>query len=615
MVMKSYTKIVIRCFKSNLSRFLIILAVTLLGLAFISGLGNISPVIRKSYSEGLKKDNVYDVIVKNKTENGFSNDDIADLTSIYNNVISYDKVFSVDSMIQINDETSERARFFCLDDNFKCGSLVLTSGNWPENENEIVVEEESMVITKKEIGQKITYMNQEFTIVGTVHNPLYFFKQGEAYMDENTTVNDVKDLDTLQLIIYSFRDYISSYLSPYLPYTDCYIKIKSDADYFTDEYDNDIKAITDQIKKISNDYEILTLNDNLSYAMLDNYCDKVNIIVLVFPIFFLAVTALVVFSSMSRMIEEERSIIACFKTLGYSNFKIYLKYLLFSFLSVFLGSIIGSLLGIYILPIVIYPAFETVFYLPKMVIVLDFTMGIIVSIIMIIVMVFLTYYLLRKNLKCTCASLLLPKSPKAGKKILLEHIKFIWNPLSFRFKSSIRNIIRYKGHLIMTVVSVAGSYALEFAGFALYDISNNMEKYGYQGLKDTLIPISVVIIIFGLLLCMLVVYNLTNMNIKERNKEMATLKVLGYYNNEAIMYIYREILMMAFIGVIFGIPIGIGLIIFVTNLLGFGSITDVMWYGYILSILCIFLFIFFVDLLLSRKIKKIDMTTSLKSVD
>ena len=98
-----------------------------------------------------------------------------------------------------------------------------------------------------------------------------------------------------------------------------------------------------------------------------------------------------------------------------------------------------------------------------------------------------------------------PRAPKPGKKIFLEHIPVLWKRLAFRYKSSLRNVFRYKGHLIMTVVSVAGSAALVFAGFALRNIADGSKQFGGKAIAETLIPISVLIIVFALLLCVFVV--------------------------------------------------------------------------------------------------------------
>ncbi len=130
-----------------------------------------------------------------------------------------------------------------------------------------------------------------------------------------------------------------------------------------------------------------------------------------------------------------------------------------------------------------------------------------------------------------------------------------------------------------------------------------------------LLSVAVVVMAFALLLCVFVIYNLTNMNTGERMREIATLKVLGYTEREVAAYIYREILVMAIIGTILGVAAGCGLICFVLAYLDFGSFADVAWWSYLLSAVLVLVFVGIVDLLLMPKIRSVGMTESLKSVE
>ena len=127
--------------------------------------------------------------------------------------------------------------------------------------------------------------------------------------------------------------------------------------------------------------------------------------------------------------------------------------------------------------------------------------------------------------------------------------------------------------------------------------------------------IALVVIIFALLLCVFVIYNLTNLNVEERKKGIATLDVLGYHNGERLGYIYREIVMMAVVGALVGVGLGMALVSFVLVYLEFGSVWDAKWTSYVFSFALVMLFVVITDLLLASKILKIDMTTSLKSND
>lgn len=219
----------------------------------------------------------------------------------------------------------------------------------------------------------------------------------------------------------------------------------------------------------------------------------------------------------------------------------------------------------------------------------------------------------RGSLREQPARLLSAKAPKPGKRILLERAGFLWRRLPFRYKASLRNIFRYKKHLVMTLVSVAGSAALAFAGFGLLNVSDAVDGGSFAGFRDSLRPISFVVVAFGLLLCAFVVYNLTNMNIGERRREIATLGVLGYRRGEILSYVYREILLMAAAGAVFGVGAGCALLHCVLGCLDFGSLADVRWYSYFAAFFSVLCFSGLTDLLLCPKILRIDLTASLKA--
>jgi putative ABC transport system permease protein len=276
-----------------------------------------------------------------------------------------------------------------------------------------------------------------------------------------------------------------------------------------------------------------------------------------------------------------------------------------------------GMFGGLVLPNVIYPSFATLFFMPPMSDNFYPLSGILALLSTSVAVLAVTYFVCRDSLKEKPAALLTAKAPVAGKKILLEKIAFLWKPLSFKYKSSIRNIFRYKKHLVMTLLSVAGSTALVFAGFALLNVADAMALKGgsYAEMTGSISMIAVVVVIFALLLCGFVIYNLTNLNVGERKKEIAALGVLGYQNEEILGYIYREILMMSAVGAAIGIGLGMALVWFVLEYLGFGSLWDAQWYAYVASFVLVILFVLFTDLILAPKILKIDMTTSLKSND
>ena len=216
----------------------------------------------------------------------------------------------------------------------------------------------------------------------------------------------------------------------------------------------------------------------------------------------------------------------------------------------------------------------------------------------------------RKLTGDTPANLLRPKAPKAGKKVFLERIPFIWNMLSFKYKSTTRNVLRYMSRFLMTVIAVAFSMALVMAGLALLDLCL------FHGLNSpSVMAVAVVIVIFAGLLTAVVIYTLTNINISERNREIATLMVLGYHDKEVAGYIYREVYIDTAVGILFGYPLSALLIWGVFLAMGMGMVGGVNWFVWLIAPVIVFAFTAVVTLLLKRKIVKIDMNESLKAIE
>lgn len=595
MVARAYLKTVWRTLTDNLGRFIAVTSIILLGIAFVSGLGTLSFVVEASLNDRLVEQRVADVIVKASDPAGLGEAEIEKLSGCAG-VVAAEAVTAADTAI---DGVNARLYVMPLRDR-TVNRLTLTEGEWPSSAEEILVERASDKIASHSVGDSIEVMGAPRTVSGIAANPLIFYKDGEP---------DLLHGEPLELIVY----FDAELFPAPMPYTDLYIKTDAAGSVFSKEYKDRVQTIRAEIAAAAPDAAALTLNENVSYRMLEGYGDKIDVLTLVFPVFFIAVAALVVLTTMTRMIEEERAAIGCYKTLGYGDGKVSFKYAGFSLLCCVVGAAAGMAVGLTVLPIAVYPAFHAMFFMPEMAWAVRLSAGLWAAAATVIAVVGVTFYLIMRELKGQPAALLKPKSPKAGKKIFLEKIPFLWKRLSFRYKSTLRNIFRYGKHLAMTVLSVAGSTALVLAGFGLYNVS--MADSVLKGFSESMSTISVVVIAFAVLLCVLVIYNLTNMNIGERTREIATLKVLGYHEAEVCGYIFREILIMAALGVLVGLPLGYGLLYFVFAYMDFGAIGDVRWYSFLLSAALVLFVVLMVECLLAPKIRRIDMTASLKSVE
>lgn len=614
--MRAFTKTIGRTIKRNFARFIAVTAIITLGICFVCGLGTLSPKVLDTFDAKMKEHAVADVLVKAQSESGLSDAYIDDIAAL--ECVEDVQAFTMLETEYEDDGVAERFYILPVAEP-ALNRLELLEGDFPaDKQKQCVVERASDTIAEVSIGDtcKLTFTTPygertfEYTVSGIVANPLFFTRDGEHSLQNDLPLRKIVYIDPADFP-----------LAAMLPATDVYVRVRNAQSHgvFDKPYRNAVTAAVEQMKTISDEHVYLTLEENKSTAFLKGVADKIDIITLLFPIFFILVTALVVLTTMSRLISEERSAIGCYRTLGYSDGRIIFKYLLFALVCCAIGIVVGNAIGAYLLPSVICPAFDIVFFLPPLTGVPRMTMGLISSAAMLAAVLGVTAYTASKELREKPAMLLKPKAPKAGKKIFLERIPWIWNRLSFKFKSMFRNVFRYVGRLLMIVISVAGSTALILAGFGLHDIAKTgtmtIQGIVVEGIGDSIKPIAAIIILFAAALSVLVIYNLTNMDISERKREIATLKVLGYYNIEVSGYVYREILLMAGFGIILGIPLGAGILAFVFHLLDFGSMLDVHWFSYIAAALVELATIACVDLLLTPKICRNDMNESLKAVE
>lgn len=544
---------------------------------------------------------------------------------------------------------------------------------------------------------------------------------------------------------------------------------------------------------------ILDRHSNLGFYQYDQDTERIKNVGKLFPLVFFVVAILICLTSMTRMVEEERGQIGTLKALGYDNVQIASKYVIYALLATIIGSVVGVLIGFKILPTIIFNMYSMMYNLGKIVIEFNWYYALTGTLIAIFCTVAATLFACYRELKESPASLMRPKSPKAGKRVLLERIGFIWNKLSFTRKVTVRNVFRYKKRFLMTIIGIAGCTGLIIAGFGLRDcitsiVSGQYEKvFNYQvevtfkpdvtldeknneverikkinKVKDTLIAnkesveienkdtnqsiqlivpfsspdgfitlknrvskekytlndniivseklsklldlkkgdklklktdkeytatiggitenyflhyiymdkdlydssfyntlfiktddlteeeekvlateikkndtisnisftsstrnvfdstmknfglVAIVLIVSAGLLAFVVLYNLANVNISERIRELATIKVLGFYDREVYNYVGRETTILTGIGMFFGILIGKALTVFILKTCELDQImfgTTIKIQSYIYSLLLTVVFTLLVNITTYFALKKVDMIESLKSIE
>ena len=571
---------------------------------------------------------------------------------------------------------------------------------------------------------------------------------------------------------------------------------------FNEQKENALKVINEAYEEINEiEKPNIYIHDRYDYLTYSEYIDNgqsIANISKIFPVVFFVVAILISLVSMNRMVEEDRNEIGTFKSLGMSNKQIMDKYLMFAFIATLLGCVLGCIAGSYSIPAIIITIYGILYDIPYLVLKIDITILLVSFIISCICICGTTYLTAKKVLKENPASLMRPKAPKNGKRVLLEKIKFIWNRLNFSNKVTVRNIFRYKKRVLTTIFGIAGCTGLMLCGFGLKDsivdlpgiqygdvftfdamvyvenydkevdyqifenekitsitniqsinvsvgasnaqimvsqdnqeIKNIINFYDYQTneikelennkiiisdkladlnnikegenlsftydskvytfevssivemyfghyifmdsntlslmdlefipnivyletidldeegkeilqeelikeekvlnvaytsyllgkVEDMLTSLDKVILILIVLasaLAFVVLYNLSNINILERRREIATLKVLGFYHKEVDKYITKETLILTLIGVLIGLLFGNVLTGFVLDTLELEQarfIHHIKWLSYGYASLLAFVFTFIVNYITHFSLKKIDMIESLKSVE
>ena len=475
-----------------------------------------------------------------------------------------------------------------------------------------------------------------------------------------------------------------------------------------------------------------------AYKTYDTVSEIIDSLAGVFPVLLYVVAAFVTLSTMTRMVDEERINSGTLKALGYHDRDVALKFVLYGALAGGIGTVLGIILGHTLLPWIVYSAYGPKFTLPP--IHLGFYPVITVVAILLagLCAVLPAVLAVRHELGEKPAALLLPKPPKGGSKIMLEHIRPVWSRMSFTHKVTARNLFRYKQRMFMTVLGVAGAnndtqeismivpeddsqlddyldlhnrkteqklelgsdgcviserlasllgigvgdqitfndsdgvqrtttvtgvcemymghfivmsheafencYGKNFdpnaAMIKLKDgslgsvenaaadimkqdaVKSVVQNTSMQSQVETVVAslnkIMGILILVAALLAIVIMYNLTNLNVGERMRELSTIKVLGFHSNETTMYIYRETILLTALGLLFGYVLGVGMHEYILNVVppdnvmfnpGLAAIELIVS---AIVIAAITLVLYFVEL---RRLSTVDMLEALKSVE
>lgn len=466
--MKKLLKETIVCMVKTSKRFISILVIVLLGVGFFAGIRAVAPDMKNTLDDYYEKTNMYDIYIASNY--GIREDIIDKLQKKYD----IETVYNFDAITTKKEDYA--TKIISYDKNNQINTPKLVKGKMPEAIDEVVIDNNYRNEIK--IGDKLTIdseliKNNTVTVTGYVESPLYI----SAERDSTNLLSG-----TIDYYLYMNDDNIISPVK-----TAAYIKLNTDESRFSKKYEEIVKTAKKDIKKTLKEekqtdekWYVLDIDSNAGFYQYEQDTQRIDNVAKVFPLVFFIVAVLICLTTMTRMVEEERSQIGTLKALGYSDISIMFKYILYAALATIIGSMIGVAIGYRILPDLCFEMYKNMYRLGN--IKLSYYSSLTFQGMMIALLCTLgaTIYTCRKTLKESPANLLRPVAPPPGKRVLLERIKLVWNHLSFSYKVTVRNVFRYKKRFLMTITGIAGCTGLILAGFGLKDCIVKMVPHQYE---------------------------------------------------------------------------------------------------------------------------------------
>lgn len=832
--MRSVLKLTVRTIRSFFTRYLAIFLIVALGVGFFSGLKITKRAMRDTLDEYYTEHDFYDYRLISTL--GFDKGDADDIKSL-TGINDAECAFYADAFMKRAGSDGEGVpyRFIMMPERMNMPDV--TAGRLPRAADEIFADDEDF--GESDIGKKITvtetgdggvFAVTEFTIVGVGTTPLY------VGIDRGTTTIGS---GALSGFFYVTEDAFSDIEA----YNVMYAALSDEYGVYTDEYNDALDmnedAITDKLHEVADarrerliedamlnavpeemrdmlpdgyfdegaglaireavedavpepDTYVLSRREDAGYVSFDNDTSIISGIADILPIFFVMIAVLVCTTTMTRMVDEERTQIGTLKSLGFSGAAVAAKYMLYSGSATLFGWCAGYFLGTWGLPKIFWYAYSALYDFAPIKFVLSPKLAYGTLIVALVFIVGAGYLSCWRGLSEQPAQLIRPKAAKTGKRVILEHVGFIWNRLSFLSKITARNMLRYKRRLFMMLIGIGCCSALVVTAFGIrdsmtdvgdrqfeevqtYDLevsfddkdafsneagdddmmlcavhrvdasaggkTSSVNLYAFESAPDgfwhfadggenvpfpgggeailsvrasemldvnvggilrlrdadgneTTVRVSgifdnfidnyvmvgaptlsdmlgeytpntslcrisggdidaeaqrfldmdsvtavkrtastrdavssalecldyiiIMIIAFSGALAFIVIFNLTNINLAERSREVATVLVLGFYPRETDSYILRENVILSVMAAILGLPLGTALHAFVMSRIKIDFVhfeTVTTWQDYVLAFVITTVFAAAVNLLMRRQISKIHMAESLKAVE
>lgn len=579
---KSILKDALREISLNKKKFISLLLIIVIGTGFYVGLKSTPKDMKETAKAYYKETNLFDLKVVSSS--GFSKNDYYSLKQVDGvKGVFLSKTLDVittinnsDYVIKLNSINEDRD----LKSDDYINHLTLLKGRYPKTINEGLVEEKFLTDNNLSLDDLVTLKPEDenglrakkIKIVGVVRSSYYSSKDrgtsnlkngkvdyfmylsegdfaSDLYTEGYVTIKGANKFDTYSKKYDSFINKYKSLVNEEIlkgakethkrnvsvlesdinELKDNLNRLNS-TDLPSDELNTSIKEVSSELK--AKEDELSKIKDVLAYSIKRSEVagfyeykletERIENIAKVFPLMFFLVAALVSLTTMTRMVDEERSQMGTLRAIGYSKSSVIFKYVLYALLASILGSIIGTILFYKLIPMLVGYCYNIFYDMPSINATMQINYALFSLVFSILSTVLATILVFLKDTSKTPAELMRPEAPKKGKRIFLEKIDKIWNSLSFLNKITLRNIFRYKKRLFMTVIGICGSTALILASFGIKDSVMKVADNQYNKIDKYDMIISI------------------NNNASNNDKKVLEEKILDENEIKKITYVYKS---------------------------------------------------------------------------
>lgn len=579
---KSILKDALREISLNKKKFISLLLIIVIGTGFYVGLKSTPKDMKETAKAYYKETNLFDLKVVSSS--GFSKNDYYSLKQVDGvKGVFLSKTLDVittinnsDYAIKLNSINEDRD----LKSDDYINHLTLLKGRYPKTINEGLVEEKFLTDNNLSLDDLVTLKPEDenglrakkIKIVGVVRSSYYSSKDrgtsnlkngkvdyfmylsegdfaSDLYTEGYVTIKGANKYDTYSKKYDSFINKYKTLVNEKIlksakeTHERNVSDLKSDinelkdnlnrlnsTDLPSDELNTSIKEVSSELKEKED--ELSKIKDVLAYSIKRSEVagfyeykletERIENIAKVFPLMFFLVAALVSLTTMTRMVDEERSQMGTLRAIGYSKSSVIFKYVLYALLASILGSIIGTILFYKLIPMLVGYCYNIFYDMPSINATMQINYALFSLVFSILSTVLATILVFLKDTSKTPAELMRPEAPKKGKRIFLEKIDKIWNSLSFLNKITLRNIFRYKKRLFMTVIGICGSTALILASFGIKDSVMKVADNQYNKIDKYDMIISI------------------NNNASNNDKKVLEEKILDENEIKKITYVYKS---------------------------------------------------------------------------